>query len=33
MDDLDSAVLPEGQEDDPVNDLLWVSFVEKRVYG
>jgi len=26
--DLDAAILPEGQEDDPVNNLVWASFVE-----
>jgi hypothetical protein len=26
--DLDQALLPEGQPDDPVNNLVWVSFVE-----
>ena len=28
LEDLDQAILPEGQEDDPVNNLVWVSFVE-----
>jgi hypothetical protein len=28
LEDLDPAILPEGQEDDPVNNLVWVSFVE-----
>src|SRR5687768_8346913 len=26
--DLDAAILAEGQEDDPVNNLVWGSFVE-----
>ena len=28
LEDLDRAILPEGQEDDPVNNVVWVSFVE-----
>ena len=28
LDDLDPAILPDGREDDPVNNLIWVSFVE-----
>jgi hypothetical protein len=26
--DLDEAILPEEDDDDPVNNLIWVSFVE-----
>jgi hypothetical protein len=26
--DLDEAMLPEEDDDDPVNNLIWVSFVE-----
>jgi hypothetical protein len=28
LEDLDQAILPEGQEDDPVDNLVWLSFVE-----
>ena len=28
LEDLDRTILPEGQEDDPVNNVVWVSFVE-----
>jgi hypothetical protein len=28
LEDLDRAMLPEGDDDDPVDNLVWVSFVE-----
>ncbi len=28
LEDLDPAILPEGEDDDPVNNLVWASFVE-----
>jgi hypothetical protein len=28
LNDLDEAMLPEEDDDDPVNNLIWVSFVE-----
>jgi len=28
LEDLDGAILPEGEDDDPVDNVLWVSFVE-----
>ena len=28
LEDLDQSLLPEGEKDDPVNNVIWVSFVE-----
>jgi hypothetical protein len=28
LEDLDLAIVAEGQDDDPVDNLVWVSFVE-----
>ncbi len=28
LEDLDRTILPEGQDEDPVDNLVWVSFVE-----